>query len=61
MSDTKSLTVRQAALKLGNTQKFVRDLLYEGKLPGAYKAGRAWHIPAAAIEQRLKEREALNG
>lgn len=61
MSDTKSLTVRQAALKLGNTQKFVRDLLYEGKLPGAYKAERAWRIPPAAIEQRLKEREARNG
>ena len=58
MSDTKSLTVRQAALKLGNTQKFVRDLLYEDKLFGAHKKGRAWRIPAAAIEQRLKEREA---
>ena len=61
MSETKSLTVRQAALTLGNTQKFVRDLLYEDKLPGAYKAGRVWRIPLAAIEQRLKEREAHNG
>ena len=61
MPDTKTLTVRQAASKLGNTQKHVRDLLYEGKLPGAYKKDRAWRVPLAAIEQRLKEREACNG
>jgi excisionase family DNA binding protein len=61
MKESKSFGVRETALKLGCTQKYVRDLLYEQKLPGAQKKGRQWNIPAAAIEQRLKEREARNG
>jgi excisionase family DNA binding protein len=54
---TSKLTVRQAALKLGNTQKFVRDLLYEGKLAGAEKIGKRWLIPAIAVETRIKTRK----
>jgi excisionase family DNA binding protein len=64
MTNAKTLTVRQAALRLGNTQKYIRDLLYEQKLPGAQKKGREWLIPLTAIEERLRERderEALNG
>lgn len=57
MSNKKMLTVRQAASSLGNTQKHVRDLLYEGKLAGAKKAGGCWLIPAAVVEARLKARE----
>jgi len=57
MKQTRELTVQQAALQLGITLKYVRDLLYEGKLPGAHKQGRAWRIPASAIEARLKARE----
>ena len=62
MKDTirTGLTVRQAAFRLGYTQKYVRDLLYEQKMPGAYKNGRVWLIPASAIESRLKNREALS-
>lgn len=56
-----SVTVRQAARQLGYTMKYVRDLLYEEKLPGAYMKGRVWRIPASAIEKRLREREARNG
>lgn len=57
MSKSGTLTVRQAAVKLGNTQKYVRDLLYEGRLPGATKVGRKWLIPLTAIESRIKARE----
>jgi excisionase family DNA binding protein len=53
---TKALTVQQAAMKLGVSLKYVRDLLYEQKLPGARKRGRVWEIPATAVEDRLKAR-----
>jgi excisionase family DNA binding protein len=54
MQKTKELTVQQTALRLGVTLKYVRDLLYEQKLPGAYKKGRVWVIPASTIEARQK-------
>ena len=57
MKQDKNLTVRQAAGRLGVTLKYVRDLLYEGKLSGARKTGKRWMIPAAAVEERLKDRE----
>jgi excisionase family DNA binding protein len=60
MKRANDLTVQQAALRLGVTLKYVRDLLYEGKLPGATKLGRKWAIPAAAVNARLKQREATN-
>ena len=56
MTNQRLLTVRQAALSLGHTQKYIRDLLYEDKLPGAKKVGRQWFIPAGAVETRLKAR-----
>jgi excisionase family DNA binding protein len=55
MKQVKELTVQQTALRLGVTLKYVRDLLYEQKLPGAYKKGRVWVIPASAIEKRQKK------
>jgi excisionase family DNA binding protein len=64
MKESKSLSVRETALRLGCTQKYVRDLLYEQKLPGAQKKGREWCIPISAIEERQRERderEARNG
>jgi excisionase family DNA binding protein len=61
MGQTKELTVQQTALRLGVTLKYVRDLLYEQKLPGAQKKNRAWRIPANAVdawrEARLKARQ----
>jgi excisionase family DNA binding protein len=56
-----SVTVREAASQLGYTQKYVRDLLYEQRLPGAYKNGRVWRIPVLAIADRLTAREGRNG
>ena len=57
MPVTKTLSVRQAALKLRCSQKWVRDLLYEGKLTGSKMGGRVWLIPVDAIEGRLKARQ----
>jgi len=51
-----NLTVQQAARQLCYTQKYVRDLLYEQRLPGAYKKGRIWWIPVSAIETQLRIR-----
>ena len=50
------LTVREAALRLGVTMKYVRDLLYEQRLPRAHKCGRVWRIPAAELKQWGQER-----
>jgi len=57
MKHAKELTVQQTAQRLGVTLKYVRDLLYEGKFPGARKAGRKWAIPISAVDERLKGRE----
>jgi excisionase family DNA binding protein len=57
MTVTKTLSVRQAALKLRCSQKWVRDLLYEAKLTGSKKDGRVWLIPVAAVEARIKARQ----
>lgn len=61
VKQTKTLSVRQAALRMGNTRKYISDLLYEEKLPGAQKQNGRWQIPLTVIEQRLKEREKRNG
>ena len=58
MKQSKELTVQQAALQLGVTLKYVRDLLYEQKLVGAHKEGRVWRIPAKAVEQWKQTRQA---
>jgi excisionase family DNA binding protein len=55
-----TMTVREAAQRMGCTLKYVYDLLYAGKLP-SHKVGRQWRIPASAIETRLKNREVRNG
>lgn len=51
----KTLTVSQAARKLGVAMSYVYALLWAGKLT-ANKINRQWHISAAAIEARLKRR-----
>ncbi len=51
------ITVRQAAVRLGNTLPYVYQLVWLGKLP-ARKRGRTWLVPVAAVEARLAEREA---
>ena len=56
MEQKSRFTVRQVALMLGCTLKFVYDLLYAGRLQGASKVGRVWRIPRTAVEARLKTR-----
>ena len=57
MKPTNLLTTREAALKLGISQRRLMALLAEGKLPGSYKVGLIWQIPLGAIEARIRERE----
>jgi excisionase family DNA binding protein len=57
MPHGEALTVQQTALRLGVTLKYVRDLLYERKLPGAQKKGRVWQIPVSALERWKQTRE----
>ena len=54
MDISETLTVREAALRLGCTTKYVYDLLYSSRLPGAHKKVKAWRIPRAALETRRR-------
>ena len=42
------ITVKQAAEKWGISDRRVRVLCSEGKIPGACRQGRGWRIPASA-------------
>ena len=44
-----TISVREAATRLGCTLKYVYDLLYEGKLRSE-KAGRRWRISVSAVD-----------
>jgi excisionase family DNA binding protein len=43
------ITVKQAAEKWGISDRRVRTLCAEGKIPGAFQEGRGWKIPKDAI------------
>ncbi len=56
------ITVKQAAEKWGISDRRVRLLCAEGKIPGAYQEGRAWKIPDEAIKPtdgRYKTKKSL--
>jgi Fic family protein len=58
------MSVKQAAEKWGISDRRVRVLCSEGKIPGAYQEGRAWKIPIDAIKPsdgRYKSIESLMG
>ncbi len=42
------ITVKQASEKWGISDRRIRVLCSEGKIPGAYQEGRGWRIPADA-------------
>lgn len=42
------MTVKQAAGKWGISDRRIRVLCSEGKIPGAYQEGRGWKIPIDA-------------
>ena len=56
------ITVNQAAKKWGLSDRRVRNLCVAGKIPGAYREGRAWKIPSDATKPtdgRYKSKESL--
>lgn len=56
------ITVKQAAEKWGLSDRRVRLLCAEGKIPGAYQEGRGWKIPSDATKPtdgRYKTRKSL--
>lgn len=56
------MTVRQAAEKWGLSDRRVRILCAEGKIPGAFQEGRGWKIPVDAFKPadgRFKSAESL--
>lgn len=56
------MTVKQAAEKWGLSDRRVRILCAEGKIPGAFQEGRSWKIPMDAIKPsdgRFKATESL--
>lgn len=44
------MTVKEAAVKWGISDRRVRILCSEGKIPGAFQEGRGWKIPAGAVK-----------
>lgn len=44
------MTTKQAAERWGISDRRVRILCAEGKIPGAYQEGRGWKIPADAVK-----------
>lgn len=56
------MTVKQAAEKWGISDRRVRILCADGKIPGAFQVGRGWKIPVDAIKPadgRYKSKESL--
>ena len=56
------MSVKQAAEKWGISDRRIRVLCSEGKIPGAYQEGRGWKIPIDAtkpIDGRYKSTESL--
>ncbi|MCC8357338.1 MAG: Fic family protein [Oscillospiraceae bacterium] len=56
------ITVKEAAEKWGISDRRIRTLCSEGKIPGAYQAGRSWKIPADAqkpADGRYKSKESI--
>lgn len=56
------MSVKQTTEKWGISDRRIRVLCSEGKIPGAYKEGRGWKIPADAVKPadgRYKSVESL--
>ncbi len=56
------MTVKDAAEKWGISDRRVRILCAEGKIPGAFQKGRSWNIPSDAakpLDGRVKRSESL--
>lgn len=56
------MTVKEAAEKWGISDRRIRVLCAEGKIPGAYREGRGWKIPIDAekpADGRFKSKESI--
>jgi len=56
------MTAKQAAEKWGISDRRIRVLCAEGKIPGAYQEGRGWKIPADAekpADGRYRSKESI--
>ena len=56
------MTVKQASQKWGISDRRIRVLCSEGKIPGAYQEGRGWKIPIDAdkpADGRYKSKESI--
>ena len=56
------MTAKQAAEKWGISDRRVRVLCSDGKIPGAYQEGRGWKIPIDAdkpADGRYKSKESI--
>ncbi len=56
------ISVKQAAERWGISDRRVRALCSDGKIPGAYQEGRSWKIPIDAIKPadgRFKSKESV--
>lgn len=56
------MTVKQASVKWGISDRRIRTLCSEGKIPGAFQEGRGWKIPIDATKPadgRYKSKESL--
>lgn len=56
------MTVRQASAKWSISERRIRVLCAEGKIPGAYQEGRGWRIPIDAgkpADGRYKSKESI--
>ena len=54
------ITVKEASSKWGISERRIRVLCSEGRIPGAYQEGRGWMIPIDAekpVDGRFKSRE----
>jgi len=56
------MSVKQASEKWGISDRRIRALCFEDKIPGAYQEGRGWKIPIDAVKPadgRYKSTESL--
>lgn len=56
------ITVKTAAERWGISERRIRALCAEGKIPGAFQEGRGWKIPGDAVKPadgRFKSTESL--
>jgi len=56
------MTVKEAAAKWGISDRRIRVLCSEGKIPGAYQEGRGWKIPVDAekpADRRFRSKESI--